>query len=62
MTGNHSGHSLRPDIGFFGTTRLGKYPGKYRGKYLFLSVFNETWGFSYYLGLTIIIPGLKRDN
>jgi len=29
MTGNRSGHSLQPDIGFFGTIRLGKYPGKY---------------------------------
>jgi len=29
MTGNCSGHLLRPDIWFFGTIRLGKYRGKY---------------------------------
>jgi len=44
MTGNRSGHSLRLDIGFFGTIRLSKYPRKYRGKYLCLSVFHETRG------------------
>jgi len=33
MTGNeHTGHLLRPDTGFFGTIRLGKYPGKFRGR------------------------------
>jgi len=41
MTGNRSGHLLRPDIGFFGTIRLGKYPGKFRGKYLCLSVWTN---------------------
>src|SRR6218665_1255278 len=46
MTGNRSGHLLQLDIGFFGTIRLGKYPGKYGDKYLCLSVFNETRGSS----------------
>jgi len=51
MTGNRYGHLLRPDIGFFATIRLGKYPGKYRDKYLCL-----------FVRLTIIIPRLKRSN
>jgi len=41
MTGNRSGYLLQPDIGFFGTIRLCKYPGKYRGKYLCLSVWTN---------------------
>jgi len=40
MTGNRSGHLLQPDISFFRTIRLGKYPGKY----LCLSVWTNNTG------------------
>src|SRR6218665_1946169 len=42
MTGNRSGHLLRSDIEFSGTICLGKYPGKF----LCPSVFNENRGSS----------------
>jgi len=41
MTRNRSGHLLWQDIGFLGTIRLGKYQGKYWGKYLSLSVWTN---------------------
>jgi len=52
MTGNHSGHLLRPDIRFFGTIRV----------WANNQANTEANTCAYLSGQTVIIPRLKRGN